>query len=194
MLTWLIALLVVEPAPPVDPRRDAIVARCMQGALAIRDDCLDHAVRDGDRADRDRCHAALVAADARCHDRLRIERALAWRAPAQWGLSKRRPIQVCRPRGEHDFMADLRCRDGTPVEPVRRAAQGAPEGDARDGIPPQTETWLTERSREADIHIVDAWTVRCGARTTRLYFDMYHCTTPAPWAAPSGFTRPPRAR
>ena len=46
------------------------------------------------------------------------------------------------------------------------------------------------KAGETDTHIVDRYRLNCGEKTFILFFDMYHCTGPKPWTAPTGFSRP----
>jgi hypothetical protein len=46
---------------------------------------------------------------------------------------------------------------------------------------------------ESDYHVIDIYEVRCGADTTEIIMDMYHCHQAKPTDAPPGFTIvPPR--
>ena len=113
------------------------------------------------------------------------------RPPPDFGLVRGTAVEVCLPPGEAAWLKALRCPGG-----------GVPRVERQGSIGPRTEVGPADGERallqmdpgrplqpgEADLHIVDAFKAACGSRVTTLYMDMYHCTAPAPRAAPAGFT------
>ena len=128
---------------------------------------------------------------ARCRDEQAIKAALATQPAATWGTIKPEAIEVCLPSGEHQFIRDLRCPDGTPPRYERVGSVGSrnppPEGQQLELMPDATRPL---KEGELDTHVVDQYRLNCGKKEIILFFDMYHCTGPKPWAAPKGFSRP----
>ena len=129
----------------------------------------------------------------RCMDPKATAAAQAVVPAAGWGTTKEEAIEVCLPAGEHFFLKDLRCLDGS--EPTFERA-----GNVGPRHPMTSETFdesmmdptISPAPGKRDEHIIDRYHVTCKDQTVTLFLDMYHCGTPKPWAAPKGFTRPPR--
>ena len=109
------------------------------------------------------------------------------------GLVKTAPIEVCNARGEQDYLARLRCGDGSKPDVGRRSSVGmrdpfdskAAKIDAdtfRKSMDPNRKLEPGER----DPHLVDAFPVGCSATKLTVYLDMYHCSAAAPREAPEG--------
>ena len=108
-----------------------------------------------------------------------------------FGLSRDRPVEVCWPRGEREYLQRLRCSKGD-VTFRRGGAAGArnePRTEAEERL---AEDQMREGRRlapdEVDFHVVDVYEVTCGAKTLEVYLDMYHCNQPQPSEAIQGFT------
>ena len=116
--------------------------------------------------------------------------AAAPRAPAGFALSRAAAVELCLPPGEVAWLKALRCPDGQ-----------SPRVERKGTIGPRTEVGPLDGERallqmdpgrplergEPDLHVIDAVEAGCGARTTALYLDMYHCAQPPPRVAPAGF-------
>lgn len=111
-------------------------------------------------------------------------------AAGSYGLSKEAAIEVCKPEGERSYLRRLRCADGSAPEFSRDGSGGtrtdvkSPEDEkvARD------QMFADVKPGDADFHVIDYYSVRCGDKTTTLILDMYHCNQPEPSQAPAGFT------
>jgi hypothetical protein len=134
-----------------------------------------------------------------CEDSCRVDKsldaALDAVLPADWGYTKLQAIDTCTVAGTHLFFNDLQCADGSRPEWKRVGGMGAREDEERTD-PAQYDHNNQDVRRippdQPDNHIVDKWKVECGSKTHFLYFDIYHCLDPKPWAAPRGFSRPLR--
>ncbi|NMB74249.1 MAG: hypothetical protein GYA21_03865 [Myxococcales bacterium] len=108
-----------------------------------------------------------------------------------WGMTKELAIEVCLPPGEHLFLSELRCASGQAPTFKRSGNVGPRNPMASESF---DEAWMDPfvavPKGKKDEHIVDRYEVVCADKTVILFFDMYHCGTPKPWAAPKGFTRP----
>lgn len=98
---------------------------------------------------------------------------------------------MCLPPGEKAFIDSLRCPDDSAprarrVGPVGTRTNPANPDDPR--ILLQMDPEVPIQPGEPDLHIVDAWELRCGGLTSTVFVDMYHC--PAPRQPPAdGFRR-----
>ncbi len=129
---------------------------------------------------------------ANCMDPKSMKTALELKLSKTWGTSKKESIEVCLPPGEQRFLDDLRCKDGKAPSFKRIGSVGE-----RNPSPKNTgfnENMMNPAYRlkkgELDTHVIDLYKVSCSDKDYKLYFDMYHCGTPKPWAAPAGFSRP----
>ena len=108
------------------------------------------------------------------------------------GRSKERAIEVCRPLGERDYLARLRCPDGrTPafarhgnVGPRNAPKPGTSDQDRLEQMNPNRQL----RPGEIDSHIIDVYEVTCSDKVHEIFMDMYHCVGPQTSDPPSGFT------
>jgi hypothetical protein len=122
------------------------------------------------------------------------------RAPVLAGLgdAKSSAIEVCRPEGERQYLARVRCPDGT-TPTYRRIGSFGSRAELPKISNKEEEAAFLRRiiSRvalspgETDYHVVDGYEVACGAITRIVYMDMYHCSQDPPSTAPSGFTLAP---
>lgn len=111
-----------------------------------------------------------------------------------YGLSKAQAVEVCRPRGEHAYLARLICpdREHPRFERVANFGERNPVPDTlseadHERLLDASLEFQPLRPGEVDHHIVDGYDVVCGERTTRVYLDMYHCDAARPKQAPPGF-------
>ncbi|MBN2496048.1 MAG: hypothetical protein JXR96_15755 [Deltaproteobacteria bacterium] len=189
--------LLLAPLPPESTRktvpdaddahlRHAIRHRCVLGCI--------WAYRDHKRPDSGDTEAQIKTCSERCFDAEAIESALAFRPAASWGTTKKEAIEVCLPAGEHYFIEDLRCPDGKRPTYHRIGSMGPRNPYPKDGdVPLLMDFTKPLEPGQVDYHIVDKYEIDCpGGKKHILYFDMYHCTGPKPWAAPAGFSRPVR--
>ena len=107
-----------------------------------------------------------------------------------WGLQQGNPVPVCKPPGQHAWLQQLRCADGSALSWRRSGSVGT-----REPLPPGSPLPTPEKyasgeplaEGEVDYHMVDRYQVDCGGKVQQLYLDMYHCELPAPRRAPAGF-------
>ncbi len=115
------------------------------------------------------------------------------RAPPGYGLTREAAVELCLPTGVQAYLKALRCDDGSPPE-VHRIGSVGPRTTTAEASDPrllsQMDPGRPLSPGEPDLHIVDAFEARCGARAATLYVDMYHCPAPSP-LAPEGFTLSP---
>lgn len=117
----------------------------------------------------------------------------------EYGYTKEKAIEVCKPRGQRDYLGSLACSDGLAPTFERtgnvgsRNALDIPEDKV---LTPQEERELEARlvdenrilaPGELDIHITDRYEVDCRDTKVFLFLDMYHCQQPEPEFAPAGF-------
>lgn len=113
--------------------------------------------------------------------------------PAEPGTTKESALEVCMPDGEYEYFERLVCPDGTQPG-VSRSGNAGPRHKMPDEPSEEFTARLFEqmlegtqlKPGEVDYHIVDAFTVACGAQKFVLYVDMYHCKVDAPTTAPYG--------
>jgi hypothetical protein len=98
------------------------------------------------------------------------------------------------PDGERQYLARLICPSGEHPDFARVGSVGP-----RTAIPTNMSQAAKEKllganlgmeplaAGEPDHHWIDAYEVRCGAQTTTIYMDMYHCSAVRPSDAPAGF-------
>lgn len=118
---------------------------------------------------------------------------------SEYGYTKEKAIEVCKPAGQRQYLCSLLCKDGLPPTFARTGNVGMrhdldiPE-DAI--LTPQEQRELAARigdgdrilaPGELDIHIVDRYEVDCRDRKVYLFLDMYHCAQSEPEFAPAGF-------
>ena len=113
---------------------------------------------------------------------------------SSYGLTRSQPVEVCRPDGERHYLARLICPSGEHPKFDRSGSVGP-----RTAIPTNMSQAVRERllrnnmemkplaAGEPDYHWIDAYEVSCGAQTTTIYMDMYHCSVVRPSSAPAGF-------
>lgn len=182
----------VSPAPPraATPRpadnpwlTPTIARRCFRFCAFISEEC-------GRRGSGD-CGRAMVQCVNSCFDLDRLKQAAQARAPAGWGSSKQSAINTCLPPGVKLLMQDLRCSGGAKPRFHRVGSVGSRSPRPGTVTSLQMDWTRPLKPQEPDHHIVDHYQLQCGAHKTSLYLDLYHCADgPAPWNAPSGFTRP----
>jgi hypothetical protein len=191
--TMLVTMLVTIPvlwavAADQDPARvkSAIRHRCILECVWLEDRCTSSKAPD--------CKDSTKACTAGCMDAAALKAAMAEKPPKTWGTTVKEAIEVCLPSGEQYFLRDLRCAGAKAPEFERSGSVGprnpmpADAGFDENMIDP---TYRLKKD-QLDTHIIDKYEVRCEKKTYILYFDMYHCGTPKTWAAPEGFSRPPR--
>ena len=112
-------------------------------------------------------------------------------ANAGYGESRRSAVEVCKPDGEHAYLARLVCPTGEQATFDRVGTYG-PRNDLPEG---QSVSDLVASARrdplqpgEVDYHAVDGYEVTCGASKQLIYLDMYHCHQPPPKDAPPGYS------
>lgn len=111
-------------------------------------------------------------------------------ASGSYGTTKEAAIEVCKPEGERRYLRRLRCADGSAPEFSRDGSGGSrtdlktPEDERKSA----DQMFGDVKPGDADYHVIDYYTVRCGDRETTLILDMYHCKQPEPSQAPAGFT------
>ncbi|MBW1809306.1 MAG: hypothetical protein JRJ87_14010 [Deltaproteobacteria bacterium] len=134
-----------------------------------------------------------------CEDSCRVKEKLAAASspslPSDWGETVRNAIETCTRVGTIHFLDELLCADGSKPKYKRIGQAGireaGPQKDIKD-IDFDNMDMIRIPQGEPDTHIVDKWDVRCENKNHILYFDVYHCLDPKPWAAPKGFSRPLR--
>lgn len=111
-----------------------------------------------------------------------------------YGLTKGHPIEVCLPDGERHYLSRLICPSGKRPKFDRTGNVGP-----RTAIPSNMSQLAKEKmlrdsmemtplaAGEPDYHWIDTYDVKCGAQTTIIYMDMYHCSVGRPANAPAGF-------
>ncbi|ATE70403.1 hypothetical protein CNO08_02885 [Lysobacter capsici] len=116
-------------------------------------------------------------------------------AADSYGLSKEQAVEVCKPRGEHEYLARLVCPDSEHATFERSGNFGErtplPDDlsdDATNRLIEDMMGYKALQPGEADYHIVDGYEVACGETRIRVYLDMYHCDAPRPTRAPAGFS------
>ncbi|ALN83979.1 putative integron gene cassette protein [Lysobacter capsici] len=116
-------------------------------------------------------------------------------AADSYGLSKEQAVEVCKPRGEHEYLARLVCPDSEHATFERSGNFGErtplPDDlsdDATNRLIEDMMGYKALQPGEADYHIVDGYEVACGETKIRVYLDMYHCDAPRPTRAPAGFS------
>jgi hypothetical protein len=137
------------------------------------------------------------ACEKSCSTPESLDRALKAELPDDWGLSVKNAIETCTPIGTHDFLDDLLCKDGSKPAYRRIGQAGSRQkGPAIDinKVDIGNLDMIRVPPGQPDTHIVDKWEVKCGSKIHTLFFDVYHCLDPKPWAAPKGFKRPLRKK
>ncbi|QWF17781.1 hypothetical protein [Lysobacter capsici] len=114
---------------------------------------------------------------------------------AAYGLSKQDAVEVCKPPGEHEYLARLVCpdREHPTFERSGNFGERTPlpddlSDDATNRLIEDMMGYKALQPGEADYHIVDGYEVACGETKVRVYLDMYHCDAPRPTRAPAGFS------
>ncbi|MBW1810137.1 MAG: hypothetical protein JRJ19_08330 [Deltaproteobacteria bacterium] len=193
MPTILVAMLVAVPllwavAADEDSAKvkSAIRHRCILECVWLEDRC--------NSSKAPGCKDSIKACTAVCMDDETLKAAMAEKPPKTWGTTIKEAIEVCLPSGEQYFLRDLLCA-GSKAPGYERSGSVGPRNpmpaDAGFDANMLDPTYRLKKG-QVDTHIIDKYEVRCEKKTHILYFDMYHCGTPKPWAAPEGFTRPPR--
>ena len=115
-------------------------------------------------------------------------------APDGYGLTRSQPVEVCRPDGERQYLARLICPSGEHPKFDRTGSVGPRTAIPTDLSQAEQEKLLRNNMEmnplaadEPDYHWIDAYHVSCGAQTTTIYMDMYHCSVVRPGNAPAGF-------
>lgn len=141
---------------------------------------------------RAHCLLALAAALAASAGAQAQEPAAA--AAADFGRTKEAAIEVCKPDGQRRYLARLVCPDSSHPRFERQGSVGervdAPEDEEVD-LEAKLEAmsgFSALKPGQRDFHMVDRYLVDCNGQRTALYLDMYHCDTPVPRIAPTGFT------
>ena len=114
--------------------------------------------------------------------------------PNDYGLTRTRPVEVCRPDGERQYLARLICPSGEHPNFERVGSVGPRTAIPTDMSQAAQEKLLRDNmemtplaASEPDHHWIDAYEMRCGSQTTTIYMDMYHCSVVRPSNAPAGF-------
>ena len=113
--------------------------------------------------------------------------------PETFGSRKDNPIEVCLPDGAQSYLDSLVCFEGgTPN--IERLGNAGP----RNAYPEEYEFYigaklfdkmLTVNSfspEELDVHIIDAYSVKCGRTESIIFVDRYHCLGKREVRAPKG--------
>ena len=112
-------------------------------------------------------------------------------SPPGFARSKERAAEVCLPPGAKAYLGALRCAGGAPAQTKRIGSVGSrvtPSDPNDPRILLQMDPERPLAPGEPDLHIVDAFEVRCPAATYTVFIDMYHCPSP-PQPSADGFTR-----
>jgi hypothetical protein len=108
-----------------------------------------------------------------------------------YGDSRGAAIEVCKPDGEHAYLARLVCPGGEAAT-YDRAGTFGPRNDLPSDKPLSEQVASARRDPlppgEVDYHVVDGYEVTCGASKRLIYLDMYHCHQPPPKDAPPGLS------
>lgn len=120
----------------------------------------------------------------------------------QWGYTKATSIEVCKPRGQREYLSRLICSDGQHPTFYRvgnfgmRTPLTIPENltpqERKQFIASLPDCGAPIKPGETDYHIVDGYKVTCSDKTVMIYMDMYHCNQPVPTHAPQGFSIQPQ--
>ena len=113
---------------------------------------------------------------------------------AGFGEAKSTAIEVCRPSGEHSYLRNLQCPDGSLVDYKRTGSVGN-RNKLPNNYTEELDRMISEQNRsglplaagETDYHIIDAYAVSCGVTKRIIYMDMYHCDQSFTTEAPRGF-------
>lgn len=108
-----------------------------------------------------------------------------------FALTRGAAAEVCLPDGELEYLRSLRCASGEQPRLHRVGSVGS-----RNQTTPNDPRLLQQMDisgvlppGDPDLHIVDAWELRCGEKVVTVYLDMYHCARREQQPAPEGFTR-----
>ncbi len=111
--------------------------------------------------------------------------------PPGFARSKDRAAEVCLPPGVKAYLGGLRCPGGGEPQTKRIGSVGSrlvPVDPNDPRILLQMDPERPLQPGEPDLHIVDAFEVRCPGATYTVFIDMYHCPAP-PQPPPDGLTR-----
>ena len=108
-----------------------------------------------------------------------------------FAVSKASAAEVCLPEGELEYLKSLRCPSGDAPRFHRIGSVGSRNPAQADDprLLQQMDISGVLPPGDPDLHIVDAYEVRCAGKTFTVYLDMYHCARRQEQAAPEGFTR-----
>ena len=112
-------------------------------------------------------------------------------SPPGFARSKERAAEVCLPPGAKAYLGALRCAGGASAQTKRIESVGSrvmPSDPNDPRILLQMDPERPLAPGEPDLHIVDAFEVRCPAATYTIFIDMYHCPSP-PQPPPDGLSR-----
>ena len=112
-------------------------------------------------------------------------------SPPGFARSKERAAEVCLPPGAKAYLGALRCAGGALAQTKRIGSVGSrvtPSDPNDPRILLQMDPERPLAPGEPDLHIVDAFEVRCPAATYTVFIDMYHCPSP-PQPPPDGLSR-----
>lgn len=111
-----------------------------------------------------------------------------------YGLDRSRPVEACRPDGQRQYLARLICPSGEHPQFDRTGSVGPRTAMPTNMSKAAKEELLRNNMEmrplaagEPDYHWIDAYAVSCGAQTTTIYMDMYHCSIAPSSTAPAGF-------
>jgi hypothetical protein len=108
-----------------------------------------------------------------------------------FAVNKASAAEVCLPEGELDYLKSLRCPSGDRPRFHRIGSVGSRNpAEANDPrLLQQMDISGVLGPGDPDLHIVDAYELRCGEKAFTVYLDMYHCARRVEQPAPDGFTR-----
>ena len=112
-------------------------------------------------------------------------------SPPGFARSKERAAEVCLPPGAKAYLDALRCPRGAVPQTKRIGSVGsrvAPSDPNDPRILLQMDPERPLQPGEPDLHIVDAFELRCPDAVYAVFIDMYHCPSP-PQPPPDGLTR-----
>lgn len=113
--------------------------------------------------------------------------------PETFGSRKDNPIEVCLSDGARSYLDSLVCFEGRTPN-IERLGNAGP----RNAYPEEYEFYIGTRlfdkmltvnsfsPGELDVHIIDAYSVKCGRTESIIFVDRYHCPGKEEVRAPKG--------
>ena len=113
--------------------------------------------------------------------------------PETFGHRRDNPIEVCLPDGAQAYLDSLMCSEGE-IPNINRLGNAGP----RNRYPAEYEFYMGDKliynmltsdplvPGELDIHIIDAYSVKCGRSDSMIFVDRYHCSVKKETRVPKG--------